>query len=369
MLSPMGLGLCCAKTGLPVKKHVSKRLATRCEMVYHRYQIVAAMNRARIIAVLIALAWCGCALDFKIDARDGWPEEPEPDETSGEPDADIRPEDVPAEDGRPEADMADLEDIGEQPEEEAVECAVDGDCDDDNICNGAETCNPASHTCVEGMKPDDGTACGADPRRICRDGACSASTCGDGFVDAGGGEECEHGDTERCETSCGTTADRPCGTSCRWDDCPPPAEAVRINAGGALYIDSSGDSWMADVYFTGGFAYSTTETIAGTTEQLLFQTERVGLPPFSYAIPVAADGTYTVNLLFAEIMYQNPGRRVFDVSAEDILQIDDLDLFATAGYLNAYVRSFTVPVNDGILDLDFESSVEYAKVNAIEVCR
>ena len=333
------------------------------------------MSAPRIIAVLIALAWCGCALDFKIDERDGWPEEPEPDETldasdtPDEPDGDVRPEDVPVEEGLPDPDMPDPEDVGEQPEEVEPECVIDDECDDDNPCNGLETCNPGTRACVEGLPPADGTVCGADPRRICRDGACSVSTCGDGFVDADGGEECETGETEACETSCGTDAVRPCGMLCHWDDCPPPVEAIRINAGGALHIDADGDPWMADVYFTGGFAYSTTDTIAGTTEQPLFRTERVGLPPFSYSIPVAADDTYTVNLHFAELIYEAAGERVFDVSAEGILQIDDLDLFATAGYLNAYVRSFTVPVHDGRLSLDFESSVEYAKINAIEVCR
>jgi hypothetical protein len=330
------------------------------------------MNAPRIIAVLVALAWCGCALDFKIDERDGWPEEPEPDETLDEvdaPDADIRPEDVPAEDGRPDPDVPDLEDIVEQPQEEAFECTVNDECDDDKPCNGTETCNPASHACIDGPPPGNGTVCGTDPRQICRDGACTDSTCGDGFVDGDGGEECETGDTDPCETSCGTAAVRPCGSSCQWDGCPPPVEAIRINCGGTLYIDTSGDPWMADVYFTGGFAYSTTDTIAGTTEQPLFRTERVGLPPFVYAIPVAAGDTYTVNLHFAEIVYEGAGERVFDVTAEGVLEIDDLDLVVEAGPLTAYTRSFTVDVSDGTLNLVFTSSVEYAKISAIEVCR
>lgn len=116
--------------------------------------------------------------------------------------------------------------------DDGIDCTIDS-CDeqngamhvpDDSLCNnmlycdGVETCD-ANSGCVDGPDPDvsdsdpctidscdeatdsdvhsaapDGTFCGANPsRKICLSGTCQTSTCGDGFVDAGAGEECESG--------------------------------------------------------------------------------------------------------------------------------------------------------------------------------
>jgi len=44
------------------------------------------------------------------------------------------------------------------------ECTVDADCDDGMFCNGAETCDTATGTCLPGTPPDcdDGVACTVD---------------------------------------------------------------------------------------------------------------------------------------------------------------------------------------------------------------
>ena len=75
-------------------------------------------------------------------------------------------------------------------------------------------------------------------------------------------------------------------------------DEVRINAGGAQYTDSKGQTWGADQFFSGGFPYTTAQPISGTTSQPLFQTERSGA--FSYKIPVPP-GRVRVTLYFAEI--------------------------------------------------------------------
>jgi len=45
-----------------------------------------------------------------------------------------------------------------------VECIVDADCDDGTFCNGAETCDPGTNTCVSGVTPtcDDQIDCTTD---------------------------------------------------------------------------------------------------------------------------------------------------------------------------------------------------------------
>jgi len=104
-------------------------------------------------------------------------------------------------------------------------CAVAADCSDGNACNGAESCNTTTHRCVAGTPPADGSVCDRDmnpaTRDICRGGTCWASTCGDTFVDAGGGEQCDDGNTVNgdgcdndCTFSCAVAADCSDGNAC-----------------------------------------------------------------------------------------------------------------------------------------------------------
>ncbi|MFH1434656.1 MAG: hypothetical protein ABIJ56_02960 [Pseudomonadota bacterium] len=81
-------------------------------------------------------------------------------------------------------------------------CEENADCRDDELCNGEETCNTGSHTCRDADDLEDGFVCVDDPRSICLDGVCEESECGDGFVDTGGGEQCEPPDAGSCNSEC-----------------------------------------------------------------------------------------------------------------------------------------------------------------------
>ncbi|MEB3310438.1 MAG: malectin domain-containing carbohydrate-binding protein [Snowella sp.] len=143
------------------------------------------------------------------------------------------------------------------------------------------------------------------------------------------------------------------------------AETTWINAGGSSYLDGLGQLWTADQNFAGGNLFSTTQAIAGTNDPTLYQTERWG--NFSYNIPVSAPGTYQVKLNFAEIYWNGPGLRVFDVQAENQLFIDSLDIWSEVGANTALTKIFEVGVSDGVLNLDFISEIDNAKISAIEV--
>jgi hypothetical protein len=157
------------------------------------------------------------------------------------------------------------------------------------------------------------------------------------------------------------------------DNDQPPAGIVAVNAGGPAvtasgisYLAASGISYLADQYFSGGATYQVSAAIANTTDDALYQTVRYG-QTFGYALPVA-NGNYSVTLQFAEIYFNAPGQRVFDVTAEGALVIDDLDVWSAAG--GQYVaKDVVVPVSvqDGTLNLQFLASVENAKVSAIRV--
>jgi N-acetylneuraminic acid mutarotase len=140
--------------------------------------------------------------------------------------------------------------------------------------------------------------------------------------------------------------------------------AIRINAGGWGYTDTAGHAWAADMDYTGGVASTGSYAVAGTSDDPLFYTRRWG--SMSYNIPVV-NGSYTLNLYFSEPVMGAVGNRVFNVSAEGQPLLAKFDVFAAAGYHNAYVRSFAVSVSDGALNIGFTAIKENPIISAIEV--
>src|ERR1700749_378906 len=75
------------------------------------------------------------------------------------------------------------------------------------------------------------------------------------------------------------------------------AMPIRIDAGGPGYTDSSGNSWTADQYYSGGSITNVPYPVANTGDAPLYYSRRWG--SFSYNIP-APSGDYTLNLYFSE---------------------------------------------------------------------
>ena len=146
----------------------------------------------------------------------------------------------------------------------------------------------------------------------------------------------------------------------------PNPEAVRINVGtSSSYTDVLNQTWMSDTYSSGGKRFGETVSIANTQDDTLYQSERYG-SNFSYNIPVE-NGSYNVNLHFAEIFFSASGERVFDITAEGALAIDNLDIYGQVGANTALIRTIPVSVSDGVLNLGFLAEVNNAKVSAIEI--
>ncbi|MEQ9626250.1 malectin domain-containing carbohydrate-binding protein, partial [Coleofasciculus chthonoplastes] len=148
---------------------------------------------------------------------------------------------------------------------------------------------------------------------------------------------------------------------------PPVPTDVRINVGGGNYTDTQGNLWLADTYFTNGNTSSTNGSINGTVEDTLYQTDRYQ-NSFGYDIPVT-NGTYTVNLHFAETFFAQEGQRAFDVAVEGDPFLNNLDILSVTGTNNTALTTSlaNVTVTDGILDLDLTALVNNAKLSAIEI--
>ena len=162
-----------------------------------------------------------------------------------------------------------------------------------------------------------------------------------------------------------------------------------VNAGGSNYTATDGTVYAASAdsnVFTGGSAYSVDQSIAGTEDDTLYQTELYGggtgdAP--NVAVPVE-NGTYEVTLQFAEI-YQgvsgsdspdsstpptdgtNENDRLFSATVEGQQVLTEYDIYSEVGPLNATDKTYTVNVTDGELNVEFSAVNDNAKISAIKV--
>ena len=239
-------------------------------------------------------------------------------------------------------------------------CDVAADCDDgnactDDVCNGG-VCQNSLNTAA----CDDGIACTSGD-------ACSAGVCA-GANACGPGESCNTG-TGLCE--------------------PPiiPGE-LRINLNGAALsgVDHPG-LWAADPGVGGVCGpneFTNPVAINGTVDDGLFQGEVWG-NPLTCAVGAGAlpPGEYDVRLYFAEIYYGpgclsptgGVGSRVFDVVLEGQTVLSSFDIFAEGGCAAStsdptsapVVKTFTLPILDGTLDISMPALADNGNLTAIEI--
>lgn len=149
---------------------------------------------------------------------------------------------------------------------------------------------------------------------------------------------------------------------------------LRINAGGPSYVDKAGNTWSADYGYNTGAAKLTDVAIDRTADDTLFKTERYDAATspelvYSFSVP---NGSYEVQLFFAEVYSgaYGAGKRVFDVTLEGQLALDNVDIFALAGApASAVILAAQTTVADGQLNIGFIHGVQNPSIRAIKVLR
>ena len=220
-----------------------------------------------------------------------------------------------------------------------------------------------------------------------------------GTIDAGAAAASPYSVTVTVDDSDGSSADA-VTANFAWNVSStggPGSIVYRINAGGPLLADAAGDwaedqadsasgtangaaatgtpspfvnSAAADTTFGVNAAFALTNTTG--YPDALFRLERfsnVASPNnLQWDFPVA-NGAYTVNLLFAELFNQitAPGQRTFDIVIEGVTVEAAFDTFAEAGFATGIVKSYSVSVLDGNLDIDFLQLVQNPAIKAIEI--
>lgn len=255
------------------------------------------------------------------------------------------------------------------------------DADGDGVADMDDACpNEAGVAALDGCPDADGDgiadmddACPNDAGLPALDGCPDAD--GDGIIDM----------DDACPNEAGVA---------ELDGCPvePDAEEsiepvgptlLKINSGGDE-VTIGAETFLADQYFTGiteTFVNPFVTEIENTDLDEIYLSERITIEssskePFSYEIPVS-NGTYTVKLYFAEIFWgvTNPqmldggeGSRLFGIKMEEMTIINSFDVFKSAeGAAKAITKMYDVEVNDGVLTITFQATVDRPKISAIEV--
>ncbi|MBK0400132.1 tandem-95 repeat protein [Limibaculum sp. M0105] len=149
------------------------------------------------------------------------------------------------------------------------------------------------------------------------------------------------------------------------------APLLAFNIGGAEYTSTAtGQTFLADPGISGGQIQNRDRPleIAGTEDDRLFQS--YGFGDFSYDFAVPEDGQYVVELWLTEPWFKAAGKRVFNVAVEGSVpaSFQGIDPYAVAGLdARAITLTSVVTVDDGTLDIDFDSLVNNAIISAIAI--
>lgn len=151
---------------------------------------------------------------------------------------------------------------------------------------------------------------------------------------------------------------------------PPPRapfSPIRVHCGGGIYLDPSGQTWASDTGFLGGNPFSVSSNIAATATPYLYQSERWNTGPVQYVFAVAP-GTYNVRLKFAEIYFNQAGKRQFDINLNGTVVLPAFDILAAAGASNTAIdRVFTVDASSGQISILLVPILSNPKMSAIEI--
>ena len=154
----------------------------------------------------------------------------------------------------------------------------------------------------------------------------------------------------------------------------------RIRCGGDTYVDSQGNTWVADTNFTGGSPSATGNAVSGTvlpaaSDATLYQYERFGNTTggetVTYTFNVPTGGNYQVTLKLMENYWTAAGQRKFNLSINGTAVLSQFDIFATAGGQNKAldeVFNNISPDANGQIVLQFtQGAADNPKVDAIQI--
>lgn len=212
--------------------------------------------------------------------------------------------------------------------------------------------------------------------------------------------------TETTETTASTTptptTTTTTTTTTTQTSAPSKTVRYRVNVGGRrLPAANGGPDWLADgennpirfgnARISGSHTNQTNDPMAMTpavpkgTPEAVFQSRRYDADvkndhsddaEMQYRFPVQS-GTYEVRLYFVESYfddsgwndYQKEGPRKFDVQVEGKRVLHNYDMYRELGHDRGTMKSYTVTVRDGVLNVKFLHGKEDPMLSGIEIVR
>ncbi|MGC9004077.1 MAG: glycoside hydrolase family 97 catalytic domain-containing protein [bacterium] len=156
-----------------------------------------------------------------------------------------------------------------------------------------------------------------------------------------------------------------------------PLFTLKVNCGGKAVDGCSQDRPYGNGEWgyleNSSFSYSTTDEVKPdlgypqAIKSLRYDAKNPKIPMrYIFHLP---NGNYGVKLIFAELIYDKAGARVFDVKIQGKTVLKNYDVYSKAGGKDKGIAEIfrDIKVDDGILQIDFISKKDRAIVNVIEI--
>jgi hypothetical protein len=149
---------------------------------------------------------------------------------------------------------------------------------------------------------------------------------------------------------------------------PAGVVPMAINSGG-----SAVGSFLADVYYSAGTAFSTgtaitTNGVAAPAPMPVYQSQRYG--DLTYTLPyLTPKASYKVRLHFAEVYWNASGQRIFNVFINGAQVLSNFDIFAAAGTsFKAVIQEFNaISDSSGTISVQIVTVLDNPAINGIEL--
>ncbi|CAF0921047.1 unnamed protein product [Rotaria sordida] len=133
-----------------------------------------------------------------------------------------------------------------------------------------------------------------------------------------------------------------------------------VNCGGDAHTDINGIRYRKDYLKLGissDYGRNLNMNRVSKEDMILYQTERYDLQKFSYEIDLIDDGDYVIWMKFAEVWFNGPNMKVFQIILNDEHSIiDELDIFSKAGRATAHDEYIPFQIKNGRLVVNGRSS-------------
>lgn len=150
---------------------------------------------------------------------------------------------------------------------------------------------------------------------------------------------------------------------------------IKVGATSSANLVLKSKTWTPDLAFRGANtavqngADNTTEILQTDSDALYrsYLSTTANGQPLALNIPIANNGKYLVRLHFAEMQWEEAGRRVNNILLEGKLQTIGLDIYNEIGYRTAYTKDYQVSVGDNVLNLLINPTTHRPAISGIEL--